>query len=166
MYKFVSLLIAFIVVIGSAKAADSTYLQKAEATAVAQHKYILLNFSGSDWCIPCIKMKKTIFETDAFKNYTAGNLVWINADFPRSKKNLTKADIKQNEQLAEQYNKNGAFPFTLLLDEKGKVVKTWDGFPNVSPEEFIKQLDTAINDHKRTSNNIAQKGSETNGQPL
>lgn len=165
MYKLLSLAVALLFFC-SVRASDSTYIQKAEATAASQHKYILLNFSGSDWCIPCIKMKKTIFATDTFKNYVSGHLVWMNADFPRSKKNLSKADIKQNEQLAEKYNKNGSFPFTLLLDEKGNVVKTWDGFPNVSPEDFIKQLDTALNDHQRTPTNTAQESAKTDGQPL
>ena len=165
MYKILSLL-AVLFVFSAAKASDSTFIQKAEATASTQHKYILLNFSGSDWCIPCIKMKKTIFETGAFKTYAATNLVWMNADFPRSKKNLTKAEIKQNVQLAEKYNKSGSFPFTLLLDEKGNVVKTWDGFPNISPEDFVKQIDLALNDHQRSHSNTAQKSAETDGQPL
>jgi thioredoxin-related protein len=165
MYKFLCLA-AILCIVSIAKASDSTYLQKAEATAALQHKYILLNFSGSDWCIPCIKMKKTIFETDTFKHYVADRLVWMNADFPRSKKNLTKADIQQNEQLAEQYNKSGAFPFTLLLDEKGNVIKTWDGFLNISSESFIKQVDVALNDHQRSHNNTAQKSAKTDGQSL
>ena len=164
--KILVFVFAALIIMPCAIASDSTILQKAEALASSQHKYILLNFSGSDWCIPCIKMKKTIFETEKFKQYSAGHLVWMNADFPRSKKNLRKDDIKQNEQLAEQYNKNGAFPFTLLLDENGTIVKTWDGFPNITAEEFIKQVDTALNDHQRTNSAPAQKSAQTNGQPL
>lgn len=165
MHKIISL-IAAVFFMSAAMASDSTHLQKAEATAASEHKYILLNFSGSDWCIPCIKMKKTIFETATFKDYVAGHLVWVNADFPRSKKDLSKSQIKQNEQLAEQYNKSGSFPFTLLLDDKGNVVKTWDGFPNVSPDEFIKQVDAALNDHQRSHTSTAQKSAQTNGQSL
>jgi thioredoxin-related protein len=165
MQKLISL-VAAVFIMSAAIGADSTYLQKAEAAAASQHKYILLNFSGSDWCIPCIKMKKTIFETDTFRHYVAGNLVWMNADFPRSKKDLGKATIRQNEQLAEQYNKSGAFPFTLLLNEKGDIVKTWDGFPNIPPEEFIKQVDIALNDHQRSHNNTAQAGTKADGQSL
>lgn len=150
----------------SANASDSTRLQKAEAAAASEHKYILLNFSGSDWCMPCIKMKKTIFETATFKNYVGAHLVWVNADFPRSKKSLDKATIRQNELLAEQYNKNGSFPFTLLLDEKGTVVKSWDGFPNIPPESFIKQVDEALYDHQRSHSSSPEKGAQINGQSL
>lgn len=165
MHKFASFVTALLI-LSSAMASDSTRLEKAQAAAASQHRYILLNFSGSDWCIPCIKMKKMIFDTDTFRHYVAEQLVWMNADFPRSKKNLSKADIKQNEQLAEQYNKNGAFPFTVLLDEKGSVIKTWDGFPGVSPETFLQQVDSALNDYKRSHSNSSQKSAQINGQPF
>lgn len=142
--------LAFSTLVATA-ATDSTLLQKTTAAAAGAHKYILLNFSGSDWCIPCMKMKKAIFEADTFSHYVAGNLVWVNADFPRDKKKLSKGQMKQNEELADKYNKKGAFPFTLLLDEKGNVVKSWDGFPNLTAEEFIRQVDAAVNDTKRKS---------------
>ena len=138
---------ALVILSLSTKAAtDSSFLQKTEAAAASEHKFILLNFSGSDWCIPCIKMKKAVFATDTFSHYAAEHLVWINADFPRDRKNLSKQQIKQNEELADKYNKKGAFPFTILLDEKGNIVKTWDGFPNLTAEEFIKQVDAVLND--------------------
>jgi thioredoxin-related protein len=146
------LLLTFLAVASLSKAAtDSSFIQKTEATAATQHKYILLNFSGSDWCIPCMKMKKAVFSTDTFSHYSAENLVWINADFPRDKKTLSKQQVKQNEDLADKYNKKGAFPYTVLLDEKGNVIKSWDGFPNLTAEEFIKQVDTALNDNRKAT---------------
>jgi thioredoxin-related protein len=135
----------------SKAATDSSFIQKTEATAATQHKYILLNFSGSDWCIPCMKMKKAVFATDTFSRYSTENLLWINADFPRNKKSLSKQQVKQNEDLADKYNKKGAFPYTVLLDEKGNVIKSWDGFPNLTAEEFIKQVDTAVNDNRKAN---------------
>ena len=65
----------------------------------------------------------------------------VRADFPRQKKNqLSKEQIKLNEALAERYNKNGRFPFTLLVDEDGKVLKTWDGYPDLTPDQFISDI--------------------------
>nr|WP_310587072.1 thioredoxin family protein [uncultured Arsenicibacter sp.] len=117
---------------------------KAKSEASQGHKYILLNFSGSDWCAPCIKLKKDIFEADAFKAYAADHLVLVRADFPRSKKNQPdKAQMARNEALAETYNTQGKFPLTLLLDANGKVVKVWDGYVNETPDAFVKELDGA-----------------------
>ena len=126
-----------------------TDFSKAAQNAQKEHKYMLLNFSGSDWCIPCIKLHKEVFESDAFNSYAADNLVLVNADFPRLKKNgLSKEQEKRNEVLADKYDKQGHFPYTVLLDEKGAVVKTWDGYPNVNPEQFILQVKASIDVHK------------------
>jgi thioredoxin-related protein len=123
-------------------------LDDAKKTATQKHELIILNFSGSDWCGPCIRLRKEIFESKEFKNYADENLVLVNADFPRLKKNQPdKEQIKRNEALADQYNPKGKFPFTLLLDADGKVLKTYDGFPGISAEEFT-------NDIKKFSNGI------------
>ena len=123
-------------------------LEEAKTTASQKHELIVLNFSGSDWCGPCIRLKKEIFESDVFQSYANDNLVLVNADFPRSKKNqLSKAQVKINEALADKYNPKGIFPLTLLLNADGKVLKTYDGFPGVSPEDFtneIKKLNNTI----------------------
>ena|ERR1700761_6186035 len=113
----------------------------AEAEATKTHKLILINFSGSDWCGPCIRERKEILETNTFENFASAHLVLVRADFPRQKKNqLSKEQTKKNEALADKYNADGKFPFTLLVDDKGKVLKQWDGFPDVSPEKFVEQI--------------------------
>jgi thioredoxin-related protein len=118
-----------------------TDLNQARSEASHSGKYILVNFSGSDWCGPCIHLHKEIFESVLFKDFAEKNLVLVNADFPRLKKNqLSKEQQKLNEALAEQYDPEGHFPFTVLLDPNGKVVRTWDGFPNEGPDKFIKDI--------------------------
>jgi thioredoxin-related protein len=113
----------------------------AQKQAVQEHKLILVNFSGSDWCGPCIRLRKEILESSAFETYATGHLVLVRADFPRQKKNqLSKEQVKLNEALADRYNKDGKFPYTLLIDENGKVIKAWDGFPDETPEQFVKQI--------------------------
>src|ERR1700761_4682965 len=103
----------------------------AKVEAAKDHKLILINFSGSDWCGPCIRERKEILETTPFETYAANHLVLVRADFPRQKKNqLSKEQQKLNDALADQYNADGKFPYTLLVDEHGKVLKTWDGFPD------------------------------------
>ncbi len=122
-----------------------TSFEKAQAEAKLQHKYILLNFSGSDWCGPCIKLRKGFFENTSFSQFADSNLVLINADFPRLKKNQIASDIKKaNDLLAERYNNQGAFPYTLLLDADGKVLKKWDGLPKESADDFVKEIDAIV----------------------
>jgi thioredoxin-related protein len=114
---------------------------QATTEASKTHKLILINFSGSDWCGPCIRERKEILENDVFTSYAADHLVLVRADFPRQKKNqLSKEQVKLNEALADKFNAEGKFPYTILVDEHGKILKDWDGFPNESVEKFVQQI--------------------------
>lgn len=113
--------------------------------AAASHKQILINFSGSDWCGPCIRLSTEILGTAAFENYANAHLVLVRADFPRQKKNrLTAEQTRLNEALADRYNPDGKFPFTVLTDENGKVIRSWEGFPPLSPEQFVQEIEKAV----------------------
>lgn len=116
-------------------------LDEAKQLAKAKHEFILLNFSGSDWCGPCIKMHEEIFEKDVFRQYSDTHLILVNADFPRLRKNqLEPAQQKRNDAVADKYNPKGIFPYTLLLDSDGKVLKTWEGFFEPGSETFVDQI--------------------------
>src|SRR5689334_24906708 len=117
--KFLFLLLSSTLL--SASPVWMTDMNQAQAKAKESHKLIVLNFSGSDWCIPCIRLHKEVFDSESFGKFAETSLVLVNADFPRLKKNqLSKVQTKQNEALADRYNPQGVFPLTLLLDEQGK----------------------------------------------
>lgn len=123
--------------------------ENAKKIAKEKHELILLNFSGSDWCGPCILMRKEYLESETFTQMANENLVLVNADFPRKKKNIANADmIKRNEALAEKYNKQGAFPLTLLLDADGKVLKSWQGKPESTVTEWTAEIQSICAKHK------------------
>ena len=78
-----------------------------DATAIAQkeNKNIIMVFSGSDWCAPCIKLEKYIWESDDFKKYANENWILLKLDFPKRKANkLSKEKQSHNDALAEKYN--------------------------------------------------------------
>ena len=120
-------------------------LDEAKQLAAKEHKYILLNFSGSDWCGPCIRMHKEIFDDSSFQQFAGSTLVMVNADFPRNKKNqLSKEQQALNDKMADEYNSQGAFPYTVLLDANGKVLKQWNGYPNGDVASFIEDIKQVI----------------------
>jgi thioredoxin-related protein len=113
----------------------------AKKLAADNHRYILLNFSGSDWCGPCIRLHKEVFESNGFKDLADQSLVLYKADFPRNKKNQLAKEVQQsNEALADKYNPLGKFPYTVILSPDGKVIKAWEGYPNNNSSQFIEQL--------------------------
>jgi thioredoxin-related protein len=118
-----------------------TDFEKAVQKAGQEHKLILISFSGSDWCVPCIRLHKEIFDSAPFNNFADSNLILVNADFPRLKKNqLSKEQQKQNDKLADKYNSEGSFPYTVLINADRKVLMSWEGYPNLTPEQFTAQL--------------------------
>ena len=123
--------------------------ETAKRVAQDKHELILLNFSGSDWCGPCILLRKEVFESDVFSKMADTSVVMINADFPRNKKNqLDSKTSRQNDALADMYNPDGNFPFTLLLDANGKIIKSWVGLPKESAEEFADEISSICNEKK------------------
>lgn len=136
-FNFFSALLFVLLIVPGWESDFETAKQKAHE----QQKLILLEFSGSDWCAPCIRFRKGVLETTSFKSFADSALILLNADFPRLKKNkLSKEQQKKNDKLADQYNPNGVFPMTVLLDADGKMLKTWEGYPNLSAEQFISQV--------------------------
>lgn len=117
-----------------------TDFEQAKKTASEQDKNIIIVFSGSDWCAPCIKLDKNIWQSESFKNEAAKDWVLIKANFPRKKANeLSKEQTEHNRKLADKYNIEGSFPLVVILDKNGKLLGKM-GFKNVSPEEYIKMI--------------------------
>lgn len=92
----------------------------AQTRASAENRLLLMNFTGSDWCPWCVKLKKEVFETSEFKDYAARNLVLLEVDFPR-KKELSPDLKKANEALRKEYAIRG-YPTVVVLDSKLKKI--------------------------------------------
>ncbi len=115
-------------------------LEEAKSIAETDNKSIILVFSGSDWCGPCIKLDKNIWQSDEFKKEANSKWVLVKADFPKKKANqLSEAQTKINKLLAEKYNPNGNFPLVVVLDKDLKVTGMTT-YKNISPEEYIALL--------------------------
>jgi protein disulfide-isomerase len=95
-----------------------TSLDEAKASSVSRKVPILVNFSGSDWCMWCIRLDKEVFSTKTFKDYADQNLVLLSIDFPRTK---TQSDAlrAQGEALASQFKIEG-LPTVILMDATGR----------------------------------------------
>ena len=115
-------------------------IDKAKKEATQKNRNIILVFQGGDWCAPCIKLEKNIWASDEFKNYAKDHFVMLKANFPRKRKNkLDKNQQEKNNQLAEKYNRQGFFPYIVVLNNKG-IVLGKAGYENKSPKEYIQLL--------------------------
>jgi thioredoxin-related protein len=101
-------------------------LTAAVARAKSENKLVLLDFTGSDWCPPCIQLHKEIFSRSEFQAYAGSNLVFLTLDFPR-KFHLSADATATNNLLAGKFNIEG-FPTLIALDGDGKEIWRHLGF--------------------------------------
>ncbi|MEZ4803168.1 MAG: thioredoxin family protein [Gelidibacter sp.] len=117
-----------------------TNMDEAKKIASTNNEKILLVFQGSDWCAPCMKLDKQIFQTEEFQGLVKNNFVMLKADFPRKKANKLSPELEaQNAKLAETYNTQGFFPLVVVLDKTGKLLGKM-GYENISPKEYYNKI--------------------------
>ncbi|SPE60991.1 Thiol-disulfide isomerase or thioredoxin (modular protein) [Verrucomicrobia bacterium] len=97
-----------------------TNAQVAQEKARSENKFVLLDFTGSDWCPWCIKLKREIFDQPEFGDFARANLVLVEVDFPRHKQQ-DPAQRSANHLLAKAYRITG-YPTVIVLDPQGQVV--------------------------------------------
>ena len=118
-------------------AAEATWLtnfETAQARARSEKKLLLIEFTGSDWCPPCIMLGRQVFSQPEFKDYAAQHLVLLEVDFPRTKE-LSAEQRAANEKLAEQFGIDG-FPTVIILDSSGRKIGELGYMPG-GPKPFI-----------------------------
>lgn len=143
------LICAIFAVLGTAVTAPgadwSEDLDQALEVAASSGKYVLVDFSGSDWCGWCKKLDAEVFKQDAFRTFAESNLVTVLIDFPRSKPQPAKRK-KANGLLAEKYGISG-FPTILLLSPSGDLVGR-TGYKPGGAEPYVEHILSLINKHK------------------
>ena len=117
----------------------STDLDKALADAKAGKKSVLVEFTGSDWCPPCIAMRKNVFSKKEFVQAASKNFILVELDFPKADKEL--AD--KNKPLAEKHKIEG-FPTVILLNSEGKEFNRFFASEFPKTEDFLKHLDETL----------------------
>lgn len=117
----------------------SDSLDKALQKAKKENKPLLVEFTGSDWCPPCIAMRKNVFSTKAFVDAASKKFILVELDFPKGDEELAE----KNHPLAEKYKIEG-FPTVILLDSEGKEFARFFASQFPKTEDFLKHLDEAL----------------------
>lgn len=118
-----------------------TDIEAAKAKAAAENKAVLVDFTGSDWCGWCIRLRKQVLDTPAFETYAKDKFVLMEVDVPQNPE-FDKDLRTRNEKLCEQYGVQG-FPTIMVITPEGDAVGGFSGFlPNVT--EAAKPLDAAL----------------------
>jgi protein disulfide-isomerase len=106
--------------------------------ARAESKFILLDFTGSDWCIWCKRLKAEVFDQPDFSTFVQANLVLVEVDFPHDKP-LTPIQQTINQQLAATYKITG-YPTIVIVNTMGQEIGR-TGYVPGGPREFLETID-------------------------
>lgn len=115
-----------------------TDLNTAMARAQKEQKAVLLDFTGSDWCPWCQKLKSEAFDRFEFAGYAAANLIMVEVDFPQRKK-LSTDQLNANYALASKYGVKG-YPTIILLNSEGQLLGQC-GYVQGGPTAFVARIE-------------------------
>lgn len=104
-----------------------TNYEQALKKAEKEKKNVLIYFTGSDWCPPCIALKEDFFETDAFEKYAKGYIL-LYIDIPRNSDLLPADQLQKNKEIAAKLNKRGAVPMVKIINNNGNELGALSGY--------------------------------------
>jgi protein disulfide-isomerase len=114
-------------------------LPTALGQAKAANKIVLLDFTGSDWCVWCMKFDDDVLSKPEFAAYARTNLELVLVDFPNAK-NQSDALKKNNDELQTKFKVDG-FPTYVALNADGKEIGRQVGYLSGGPQAFIAELE-------------------------
>jgi thioredoxin-related protein len=113
-----------------------TDLDEGIKVAKAEKKAILVDFTGSDWCGWCIRLKKEVFDQKEFAAATK-DFVLVELDYPQKKQQSAEVKAK-NKVWAEKFSIEG-FPTIMLLDSNGEPFAQ-TGYEAGGPVKYLAHL--------------------------
>ena len=130
------------------------YVEDAYAASMESGKPIMANFTGSDWCGWCVRLKNEVFNKETFKLWADENVVLLELDYPR-RKQLPEALKAQNTSLQQAFQVSGyptIWVFNLDFDQSIKqfrieaIGKT--GYVAGGPDAWIGQTNLIFKKNK------------------
>jgi thioredoxin-related protein len=114
---------------------------------------VLMIFAGTDWCEPCMALKKYVLNSERFQEYYPSRFRILYLEFPVKEKNkLPDPIFKHNEELAKKYNPNGYFPNLVFIDASGNLLATFS-YNYLTTNRFIKECDKILKDIRKIQQN-------------
>lgn len=105
-----------------------TNLDTALKRAEAEKKAVLVDFTGSDWCTWCIKLRKDVLDTRDFTDYAQDKLVLLEVDLPKDAARVGGAEkAKVNHELSKRFRVD-CFPTLMVLSDDAVPLKRITGY--------------------------------------
>ena len=123
-----------------------TSWDEAKKVSKSTGKPILMDFTGSDWCINCKLLEKEVFSTPEFQKWAAKKVVLLKLDFPMKSK-LDEKTTAQNKALKDKYKVPNGLPYIVFADASGKALGTYQ-YEEGGAANWIKKADAKLGKSK------------------
>ncbi len=144
--KIYTILLTFGMLVSSAWALpQATSVESAMPLAKEQGRDIMLEFTGKEWCPPCIHLRTKIMETAEFEQAVGDKYVLVEVIFPRLPSAVAAIPEEQrnaNEKLLTHHRIETGLPTVLLLDAEGYPYAQVAGARRTTAD-YLKALDEA-----------------------
>jgi thiol-disulfide isomerase/thioredoxin len=105
------------------------------AAAKAEGKDLFVDFTGSEWCPPCIALHDEVLAQEVFYAAASKQFVLVALDFPRDPASQAKIPhLARNEEVRQKYEVE-QFPTVLLMNADGEVFGT-AGYRAGGPQKY------------------------------
>lgn len=131
-----------LLVLSSAAMAESGWMTDVDAAlakAKTSKKPVLVEFTGSDWCPPCMMMHKKVFSQKEFMTKASAKFILVKIDIPRADKEL----YAKNQKVLKKYQVKGV-PTVILFDANGKEFDRFTASRYSTVSKFLAHLDEAL----------------------
>lgn len=116
-------------------------LEDAFDIAKSSDRPVLIFFSVSESCDSCRKLDRVVFQSPDFSEFASKELVLVKMDFAKPVDSFTNTE---NLLIVEKYNKDGFFPWVVLVDKYRKVIGKAALYENQSPVEYLNEIKKII----------------------
>lgn len=117
-------------------------IQQGIKNAEADGKYLLLDFTGSDWCPPCIRLEKEVLSQDAFLRQAQKNFLLVKLDFPQDQSKVPASMMRVNQEWMRKLGVEG-YPTIVLMDIKGRPFG-FLGYTPGGPAPFLEEIQNRL----------------------
>jgi thioredoxin-related protein len=132
--------------------------------AKAGNKDLLVDFTGSDWCVWCKRLDDEVFSKPEFLDAAKKRFVLVKLDFPKGEEaKKIVPNPERNAQLRDQYEVGG-YPTILLLDSSAEILGS-TGYQPGGPVKYVEHLDDVLADGKKLRAALDGYAKAADGEP-
>lgn len=115
--------------------------EQARQLSQSSRRPVMMEFTGSDWCGWCTRLREEVLDTPRFKEWANTRVILLEVDLPMFTRQ-EEPRRRQNEALAKKFQVD-TFPTVIFLDDKGQEIGRLE-YLEGGPEPWVKAAEKIL----------------------